>query len=338
MPTRFSSLRKLLWALLAILLILCGVVASFYRADIPKEEIRQRWADETSQFLDVLGTEVHLKDESPPAEPDAPVFVLLHGTASSLHTWDGWVEALGDTYRIVRWDLQGYGLTGPNAESDYTIERQIRVGEAILDRLGIESATIGGNSLGGYVSWRWALAHPERVERLILVDAAGIPMSALATDGTAPEAPKTAFSLGTIPVVKHLVTSITPRFLIENTLRDVYGDDSKVDARLIQRHYDMLLSAGNRQALQTALQQRRQAPLEERDQWRQLPTIPQPTLILWGGLDRWIPVGLGTKFHELLPNSEIRVYPEAGHCPMEEVAADSAQDVKAWLAPQAPPA
>ena len=334
---RPSFLRKLLWVVLAFALLVGSVIASFYRADIPKDQMRERWADETSQFLDVLGTEVHVKDEAPrkPSRadrPDAPVLVLLHGTASSLHTWDPWVDELGDDYRIVRFDLQGYGLTGANAEADYTIERQIHVGEAILERLGVESATIGGNSLGGYVSWRWALAHPERVKRLILVDAAGIPMSALASgDGEAPPPRQNAFSLGTMPVVKHLITKITPRFVIEDTLKDVYGNDSKITPQLMQRHYDMLLAEGNRQALQTALQQRRDAPLEGRNQWQQLQTIQQPTLILWGGQDHWIPLALGTKFDELLPNSEIRVYPDAGHVPMEELPMETAADVRAWL-------
>ena len=326
-------LRKLLWFVLALLLLAGGVLGSFYRPDIPKDQMRERWADESSQFLDILGSEVHLKDGAASAgDAKAPVLVLIHGTASSLHTWDAWVDALGDDYRIVRFDLQGYGLTGANAEADYSIERQIRVGEAILDRLGVESAIIGGNSLGGFVSWRWALAHPKRVEGLILVDAAGLPMTALASDdGEAPPPRKTAFSLGTTPVVKHLITKITPRFLVEDSLKDVYGDDSKITPQLIRRHYDMLLAEGNRQALQTALQQRREIPLEERDQWQQIPTIQAPTLILWGGQDHWIPVALGKKFDELLPNSEIRIYPDAGHVPMEELPAETATDVRAWL-------
>ena len=325
-------LRKLLWIATAVVLLIGGALGSLYRADIPNEEIRRLWADETSQFPDILGTEVHLRDQRPFDHPDAPVLVLLHGTASSLHTWDGWVDRLGAAYRIVRFDLQGYGLTGPNVDGDYSIGRQIRVGEALLDHLGIASATLAGNSLGGYVAWRWALAHPDRVERLILIDAAGIPMSALATDdGETPPPARTAFSLGTMPVVKHLITRITPQFVVEDSLREVYGDDSKITPHLIQRHYDMLLAQGNRRALQTALQQRRDIPLEERQQWQRLVTIQQPSLILWGGNDHWIPVVLGTKFLELIPNSEIHVYPDAGHVPMEEAPEETASDVRAWL-------
>lgn len=327
-----SLARRLLWTLLAIVLIAGGAAGSFYRPDIPQEEMRERWADASSRFVEILGSEVHLRDEAPPDRPDAPVLVLLHGTASSLHTWDAWAQRLGSTYRIVRWDLQGFGLTGPNPEADYTVDRQIRVGEEILERLGIESATIGGNSLGGAIAWRWALAHPERVDGLILVDAAGYPVSALRAGGAqVPEPARNALSLGSMPVVKDIITKITPRFVIENALEEVYGDPERVDPLLVQRHYEMLLAEGNREALRTALAQRRETPPSQRDLWREIPQIEQPALILWGARDTWIPLAAGERFHRDLPNSQLIVYPEAGHVPMEEVPQESARDVEAWM-------
>ena len=87
-------------------------------------------------------------------------------------------EALRDKRRIVRLDLPGFGLTGPSPDGVYGLERDIRVTLAVLDRLGIARAVLGGNSLGGAVAWRMALAHPARVEKLILVDSGGYPQHA----------------------------------------------------------------------------------------------------------------------------------------------------------------
>src|SRR5262249_26910250 len=131
-----------------------------------------RWAAPPSTFLDVLGIKVHLRDEGP--REDASPIVLLHGTGSSLHAWQGWVDAL-KTRRVIRYDLAGFGLTGPAPDHLYSLENDVRLLVALLDKLGIARCVLGGNSLGGAIAWRAALAHPPRGEKLILVAAGGDP-------------------------------------------------------------------------------------------------------------------------------------------------------------------
>jgi pimeloyl-ACP methyl ester carboxylesterase len=82
--------------------------------DRPVSELTARWAPPPSTFIEVAGMKVHMRDEGVRDDP-SPI-VLLHGTAASLHTWEGWVEALKNRRRVIRFDLPGFGLTGPSPD------------------------------------------------------------------------------------------------------------------------------------------------------------------------------------------------------------------------------
>ena len=312
------------------------LVLSLYRSEIPPADLEALYAagpgHEASQFVDIEGSRIHFRDEGPKG---APALVLLHGTASSLHTWDGWVEHLANRFRVLRLDLQGYGLTGPNTEKDYSIERQIRAITSLMDRRGIPSAAIAGNSLGGLIAWRLAAAHPNRAQSLILLSPAGAPPPAR-TDAT----PKRrsgfrTLDLAKVPGLRRILTRLTPRFLIRRSMEQVYGDPARVDEALVDRYYLMLRRQGNRQALVDAMSQR--APSRQRRSQqsatdsRSLADVSQPTLIQWGSKDRWIPVENGARFHQTLPDSRLIVYPDLGHVPMEEDPERTVADAEHFL-------
>ena len=145
-------------------------VRSRLRGDIPLETLKARWAGGASQFVAVDGMGVHVRDEG-----SGPAVVLLHGTSSSLHTWDGWVERLRQGHRVVRFDLPAFGLTGPSPARDYSIDAYTAFVDHLTTRLGLQRFVLAGNSLGGGIAWAYALAHPDRVRALILVDAVGYP-------------------------------------------------------------------------------------------------------------------------------------------------------------------
>ena len=117
-----------------------------------------RWAPPPSQFVSIGPLLVHMRDEGPRDDP-MPI-VLLHGTSDSLHTWDGWTRVLRQQRRVIRFDLPGFGLTGPNAAGDYSMAVYVRLVLALLDQLGVQRFVIGGNSLGGEVAWATAHAAP----------------------------------------------------------------------------------------------------------------------------------------------------------------------------------
>src|SRR6185295_15535152 len=120
-----------------ILLLIVGAAGAFIVVnrvpDRPVEELKARWAPPPSQFVDIAGMQVHLRDEGP--REDLLPIVLLHGTGASLHTWQGWTDALKDKHRVIRYDMPGFGLTGPSPDGNYTIERYADVVVAVLDKL-----------------------------------------------------------------------------------------------------------------------------------------------------------------------------------------------------------
>lgn len=113
---------KMAAGLLLALVALVGVgVALSWAPDRPVETLTGRWAPPPSQFVSIEGMQMHLRDEGP--RTDSQPIVLLHGTSASLHTWDGWTEALKSGRRVIRMDLPGFGLTGPMPDGNYQIGR-----------------------------------------------------------------------------------------------------------------------------------------------------------------------------------------------------------------------
>ena len=306
-------------ALGALLLALLLAGAGLWRAWAPErsvESLQARWAAAPSRFVAVDGLNVHLRDEGP--RDDALPIVLLHGTSASLHTWDGWAAALRAERRVIRMDLPGFGLTGPRADDDYSIAAYVRFVLRLLDGLGVERFVVAGNSLGGEIAWRTAVAAPQRVAALVLVDAAGYAF--------APESVPIGFRLARLPVARELFTRVLPRGIVEESLRNVYGDPARVDEALVERYYELALRAGNRRALV-----QRFAQLDNGAAAAQIPLVAVPTLILWGGQDRLIPPAYGQAFARDIRGSRLVLYDALGHVPHEEDPARTAADVRRFL-------
>ena len=300
-----------------IVALAAGLVVSTWQPDRPVEELAARWAPPPSVFVDVAGMRVHLRDEGPRDDPQ-PI-ILLHGTSSSLHTWDGWTAALRQQRRVIRFDLPGFGLTGPDPDGNYSVEHYVRFMTAMLDHLGIEHCVLAGNSFGGWIAWDTALAAPGRIDRLILVDSAGYPLRSV----SAP----LAFRLAQVPVLNQLTKVTLPRSLIESSLRNVYGDPTRVTPELVDRYFDLATRAGNREAL---VQRFRQA--QPGTDANRITALKVPTLILWGGRDRLIPPEHARWFHRDIAGSRLVMFDELGHVPHEEDPARTVAAVQAFLA------
>ncbi len=316
-PKSLILMRKSLLVGTGIFLILVSLLifSNFY-TDLPVEELKQKYTNDASQFIEIDGLKVHYRDEG-----EGNPLVLLHGTAASLHTWDGWVEQLADSFRIIRLDLPAFGLTGSNSEHDYSTDAYVDFLRSFLGKLNIESFYLAGNSLGGRIAWNYAAKYPEGLRKLVLLAPSGFTLS----DIEEPEKKPMAFRLASNSALNWMVRYVSPRSLVRNSLHEVYADDTKVNEPLVERYHDLLRRQGNREAFLARVQQIYQ------DDPSKLTQIKAPVLLLWGEEDKWLPVEMLEKYKEVLPNSESIVYPEVGHVPMEEVPSVTAKDAMHFL-------
>ncbi len=314
-----------LW-LRAVLLVLGGVLffgaiglVASWAPDVPVDQLKARWARPPSRFIEVNGLQVHVRDEGPHDDP-API-VLLHGTSASLHTWDGWAQGLRDKRRVIRFDLPGFGLTGPNNENDYSTASYVAFVRAVLDKLDVQQFVLAGNSLGGQIAWSAAAAMPDRVQRLILVDASGYPLESLSTP---PDLPL-GFRIARTPGLRWIMEYTLPRGIVQASVRNVYGDPSKVTPELVDLYYDITLRSGNRKALARRMDQGYSADTAL------LKDIKVPTLILWGGKDRLVPLEMGERFARDIAGAQLVVLDDLGHVPQEEDPARTLAEVRRFL-------
>jgi pimeloyl-ACP methyl ester carboxylesterase len=304
--------------LTAISLVLLTALSSIFFGyrDKSVEELKPKYAQAPSQFIEVNGMNVHYRDEGNPN--DSVPLVLIHGTGSSLHTFDEWVKILKESHRIVRMDIPAFGLTGPDPKHDYSMEKYVNFIENFLAAKGIKQCILGGNSLGGQIAWQFALAHPQKVKKLILIDAAGYAIKS--------QKPVLAFRVARMPVIKNCMTFITPYPLARESVESVYADKSKVTDALVDRYFELTLREGNRQAFVDRLNM-----LYDTANIPKIKTIQTPTLVLWGEQDLLIPMENGQRFHDDLPNDTLVILKNMGHVPMEENPAESLKPVLDFL-------
>ena len=308
---------KWLFGIVALLLI--SGLAIGYTADTDAAAMKAKYGGPASQFITLQpGLTVHVRDEG---RRGAPVIVLIHGSNSSLHTWEPWVKRLGGQYRIVSLDLPGHGLTGRHPSGDYDYPIFVDVVDKVMVKLGIDRAVIGGNSMGGGVTWMYALAHPEKVQAMILVDAAGAPR------WEARKAP-IGFRIARMPILRDVAKIITPRSMVESSLQTSVSVKSVVTEAAVDRYWELLRYPGNREAtIKRFSYTHNNHPATK----EKLSAIKIPTLIMWGEEDNLIPVRSAKWFADVIPESRLIIYPKVGHVPMEEVADQSAADVAAFL-------
>ncbi|HYP34053.1 MAG TPA: alpha/beta hydrolase [Burkholderiaceae bacterium] len=304
-----------------VLLMLTALAVTLTHApDRSVDSLVTRWAPPPSDFMYVKGQFVHFRDEGPRNDP-VPL-VLIHGTASSLHTWQGWVGDLRARKRVITFDLPGFGLTGPFGgqypRDDYRADNLARFTLDFLAALHVQRFAIGGNSLGGEVAWRVAAMAPSRVDRLILVDATGYAF--------VPEHVPVGFQLARVPGLNRIGEFLTPRSVVEDSVRDVYGDPSRVTGALVDRYFEMMTREGNRRALDLRMEVIASDLAPER-----IGTLKLPTLILWGAKDRLVPPVNAQRFHADIAASQLVIFPGLGHVPQEEDAQQSVAPVRAFL-------
>lgn len=294
-----------------IIMLVMVVMAVLYRPDVPLASLKPTYLTSQSKFIYANGDSIHTR-----VRGQGPALFLLHGSFASLHTWSDWEETLSKDYLTISLDFPGHGLTGPSAGKHYSTDHYAKTVLAVADALQIDSFYVAGNSMGGAVAYKLAIRSP-RVKKLILIDAAGAPTA----DSAAIKATKQPWIFGLLAndLAANLLTRLTPRFLFEKVMAGVFADRTKITPAMIDRYYDLMLREGNRVATVERLRTR---SIDSRDS---LKTIQIPTLIMWGEKDSWIPVAQAQRFAEAIQQSEVKIFPNAGHVPMEEIPQESVQ-------------
>jgi pimeloyl-ACP methyl ester carboxylesterase len=300
-------------ALALLLVALLGAGWYLYTPDQPRGALERRWAPTPSQFIQVAGVRLHIRDTGP---RDGPAVLLIHGFGSSLHTWEAWALLLESRFRVVALDLPGFGLTGPDPTGDYSDERSVAVLVALLDRLGIGQAAVVGSSMGGRIAWRFAAAEPARVSKLVL----------MAPDGFASFGREYGRTPERLPWLMRLLPYTAPKPLLERTMRNAYAVPGILTDAVVERYHAMLLAPGVRRAILDRVLQTRLLQPEPI-----LATIRAPALLLWGERDSAVPATHAVKYEQALPDARIVILPGIGHVPMEEAPEASAQALRAFL-------
>lgn len=263
--------------------------------DLPLAELVSRYKLPDSRFADVDGVQVHYVDRG-----SGPAVVLLHASFLSLRSWDQMSAKLEGRFRVIRLDLSGAGLTGPDPTRRYGIDRNIELVHGLLARLHLSSVAIVGTSSGGITAFRYAARYPDQVSRLVLINSAGMPRTA-ATNPLRPPASR---------LTGWVQSRYRSRRFWAESLAGNFVPPHKPSAELIDMTYDMNRRAGGREINALYL-----ANFSTGDPQKILGTVWAPTLVLWGLENRTVMHLEADVFAHWLTSAPVlvRKYPGLGH-------------------------
>lgn len=249
-----------------------------------------------SKTATIYGQKIHYVEAG-----QGPTVILLHGLGADWTSWSPTIGPLSKKYRVIALDQIGFGQSD-KPFMNYRIATLVDFLNRFCKELKIEKASLVGNSLGGFTAMSFALAHPEKVDRLVLVDSAGYAIP----KGTDPRA-FDALSPSTTATMKQLLMAIFYN-------KEVFANDAAVEAAFARK-----ISAGDGYTVQRFIESilRGEDVLDTR-----LSAIKQPTLIIWGREDLLTPLALGERFKKDIAGSELLVFEKCGHVPQVEKAAE----------------
>ncbi len=311
-----KKLFKYLGYFLLTLLIGSSVILiAVAQKDIPRAQLKNKYANSPSKFMPLMGMQVHYRDEG--NKVDSMPVLLIHGTSSSLNTWDSLINYLPSNKRIIRLDMPAFGLTGPSPENKYSYTYYSDFLNAFLKELNVKKCIIAGNSLGGGIAWHFALDYPQEVAKLILIDASGYPKIN--------EKGSLGFKIASIPILNNLLLYVTPKSLVKKSLETVFVDQNLITEERITRYHELLLAEGNRKAALSIFKNRFD------QQTNRIKDIQQPTLIIFGEKDQLINSDNAYLFQKDIKNSKAVILKNVGHVPMEEAPKATAELINEFI-------
>ena len=289
-----------------------GVIAGAVAAKLLTRPRDVSWPDsinfiyhpEHSWFTSIGGVRIHYQEAG---DEKAPPIILIHGFISSNLVWNEVFLPLANAgFRVIAPDLPGYGYSDKPSDGRYTIDAQAYAVLGLMDRLGIDQATIVGASYGGAVAATIALDYPERVAKLILVGA---------VSNDQPKK-KLLLRLAGVPLLGDIATPLFlgSRWILRKRTQDVYRRlGYPLDERKLEARHHLLETANTHRAMIRTIRRWEADRIS-----REASLIRQPTLLVWGEEDTHIPISEAFRLRDAIPNSRLTVFRDCGHLPPTE--------------------
>lgn len=276
-------------------------------------QLRARYADRAGRIADIDGVEIYYKDEG-----KGPVILLVHGSASSLASFDEVVPWLRRRYRTIRYDVPGQGLSGAVSAAAARLD-PAQIAAQLLARLGVDKVTAVGNSSGGTLCIYLAAQHPELVERLILANTPADPV-----DASKMRQPQEFIDAQREAQETHFQSE----HFWELFLRYFAGDPARMTPHIRQEFYDFNRRAPDANALALVAKVADHAKATDA-----MGRVRAPTLLVWGARDALLTPPAADTLAGYLTESSVSklMLPDVGHYPPIEIPARFAAIVAAYI-------
>jgi pimeloyl-ACP methyl ester carboxylesterase len=235
--------------------------------------------------------------------------LLIHGFGAGMWVWEKQVDVLSQFYRVYALDLIGHGYSD-RPKIDYRPETYLRSVSDFMEAVGIERATLIGNSMGGGIAWALAGRFPERVEKLVLIDC--VPPDVL--DHLKNLSFRMLSAIIDIPLLSRMVFWGVRRGSVRRILDDCVFDLNCTTTEVVDRQCRISRIEGTSWVLYSTFKHAREAPKLE----KYLSRISHPTLLIWGAEDRVFSPAVGEVLRRNIPGSRLQIIKRSGHIPMWE--------------------
>ena len=267
----------------------------------------------------VLGTTADVKVHYVEAgSPSAPPMMLVHGFATGWFMWKQVMPELAKDYHVFAIDLPGFGFSDKPKDFPYEPDGYGKTLMNFMDQKGIQKAILVGNSMGGSLSLWLAMYHPERVSRLVLVDAGGYPMKL-----------PVMLWIATISWIRPIAKPLFGKWVIKLMLKYIFSDDSKVTPELVEEYGQPFETENAKDVLFWMFKRNDISNFGELT--KNIPNIKVPTLVIWGENDRVIPIEHAHNFNRDIKDSEMVIIPQCSHCPQVDKPAEFLRAITTFL-------
>jgi pimeloyl-ACP methyl ester carboxylesterase len=295
--------RVVRWVTIVVVVGLLGT-SLVYNAFTAPKGLAPRDAGVPGQFVETAGGLMHYETAGTGPLP----VVLLHGFGEWSFTWRSTLAALGADGRFTAYapDMRGFGFSERTPDSLYNANGfAVSVGE-FIDALKLDRPILAGNSLGGDVALRVAVARPGRLRGLVLVDAASF--------AAPPEWQQALSRIFFIPPFNRTGLRLFVRYRLRSALASAYADPRSVNLDEVVANVRKPLDQDGAEEALIAMVRTGAPPLADAT----IAAVRVPTLIVWGEQDTIVDVDAGRRLNRLIAGSRLVTYPRTGHIPQEE--------------------